>query len=49
MASLLPELRHLVAAFSLIASFSSLSQAQTAANLPSIDFVDNASTPRPIR
>jgi hypothetical protein len=45
MAALCPELRHVVAALSLIASFSGVSQAQTIANPPSIDFVNNASTP----
>ena len=44
MASLCLELRHVVAALSLIASFSGVSQAQTVANPPSIDFVNNAST-----
>ena len=45
MASLFPELRHLGAALSLIACFSGVSQAQTVANAPSIDFVSNASRP----
>jgi hypothetical protein len=45
MALLVPELRHVVAALSLIASFSGVSGAQTVANAPSIDFVNNASTP----
>jgi hypothetical protein len=44
-ASLFPELRHVVAALSLIDSFSGLSQAQTVANPPSINFVNNASMP----
>jgi hypothetical protein len=44
MAPLFPELRPVVAALSLVASFSVLSQAQTFANLPSIGFVNNAST-----
>ena len=44
-ASLFPELRHVFAALSLIASFSGLSQAQTVANPPSINFVNNASMP----
>jgi hypothetical protein len=44
MAPLFPELRPVVAALSLVASFSALSQSQTVANLPSISFVNNAST-----
>jgi hypothetical protein len=39
------KLRHVGAALSLVASFSAVSQAQTVANLPSIGFVSNASTP----
>jgi hypothetical protein len=45
MTSLFPELRHVVAALSLIASFPGLSQAQTGTNPPSIDFVNDPSTP----
>ena len=45
MTSLFPELRHVVAALSLIASFPGLSQAQTGANPSSIDFVNDPSTP----
>jgi hypothetical protein len=44
MTPLFQELRPVVAALSLVASFSALSQAQTVANLPSIGFVNNAST-----
>jgi hypothetical protein len=44
MASLFPELHPVVAALSLVASFSALLEAQTVANLPCIGFVNNAST-----
>ena len=44
MAPLFPKLRPVVAALSLVSSFSALSQAQTVANLPCIGFVNNAST-----
>jgi hypothetical protein len=45
MAPLFPKLLYVVAALSLATSFSAVSQAQTVANLPSIGFVSNASTP----